>query len=92
MNTIIDPITGNHLNLFSTDGKNLLKQFVKMYQSGGAGRNRPDNLDFERMGSPKYEHGSPKFAPASPTDYRDPSTPPTNDTNTVRGNSSKTKS
>ena len=36
INYIIDPINGNHVSLFSPQGKSLLKQYVKLYQKGGA--------------------------------------------------------
>lgn len=35
MNFIIDPANGTHYELFSTNGKNLLKKYVKYIQSGG---------------------------------------------------------
>ena len=35
MNFIIDPVYGTRYELFSTNGKNLLKQYVKYVQSGG---------------------------------------------------------
>ena len=35
MNNIIDPTNGNHVSLFSSQGKSLLKQYVKLYQRGG---------------------------------------------------------
>jgi hypothetical protein len=35
MNFIIDPVYGTRYELFSTNGKNLLKQYVKYMQSGG---------------------------------------------------------
>ena len=34
-NNIKDPITGNTFSIFSTQGKTLLKQYVKLLQSGG---------------------------------------------------------
>ena len=36
MNNIIDPNTGYSQSIFSIEGKNLLKQYVKLYQKGGA--------------------------------------------------------
>ena len=36
MNHIIDPTNGNRVSLFSSQGKALLKQYVKLYQKGGA--------------------------------------------------------
>lgn len=36
-NNIVDPNTGNTFSIFSTQGKSLLKQYVKLLQSGGAG-------------------------------------------------------
>jgi hypothetical protein len=36
-NNIVDPGTGNTFSIFSTQGKTLLKQYVKLLQSGGAG-------------------------------------------------------
>ena len=47
MNTIVHPVTGEHLSLFSTEGKNLLKQFVKMYQSGGAGEAAAERAKYQ---------------------------------------------
>ena len=35
MNFIIDPANGMRYELFSTNGKNLLKKYVKYVQSGG---------------------------------------------------------
>lgn len=35
MNNIIDPVNGNSYDIFSFEGKNLLKNYVKAFQSGG---------------------------------------------------------
>jgi len=35
MNTIIDPVNGNSYDIFSFEGKNLLKNYVKVFQNGG---------------------------------------------------------
>ena len=36
MNYIIDPQNGNTYSIFSQNGKNLLKKYVNVYQTGGA--------------------------------------------------------
>jgi hypothetical protein len=35
MNNIIDPVNGNSYDIFSLEGKNLLKNYVKVFQNGG---------------------------------------------------------
>lgn len=35
MNNIIDPVNGNSYDVFSFEGKNLLKNYVKVFQNGG---------------------------------------------------------
>ena len=35
MNNIIDPVNGNSYDIFSFEGKNLLKNYVKAFQNGG---------------------------------------------------------
>ena len=42
MNHIIDPTNGNRVSLFSSQGKALLKQYVKLYQKGGAAPPLPE--------------------------------------------------
>ena len=44
MNTIIHPITNVKYSIYSTEGKALLKQYVRMYQSGGLPRPRNDSV------------------------------------------------
>ena len=36
MNNIIDPQNGNTYSIFSQNGKNLLKKYVNLYQTGGS--------------------------------------------------------
>lgn len=36
MNNIIDPVNGNSYDIFSFEGKNLLKNYVKVFQNGGS--------------------------------------------------------
>ena len=38
MNNIIDPVNGNSYDIFSFEGKNLLKHYVKVFQNGGRSR------------------------------------------------------
>ena len=40
MDTIINPINGNTYDILSTEGMQLLKSYIKLYQSGGAGGGR----------------------------------------------------
>jgi hypothetical protein len=35
MNYIIDPVNGNNYDIFSLEGKNLLKNYIKVFQTGG---------------------------------------------------------
>ena len=38
MNNIIDPINGYTYSIFSQNGKNLLKRYINIYQTGGSER------------------------------------------------------
>ena len=45
MNNIIDPVNGNSYDIFSFEGKNLLKNYVKAFQSGGGSLYRVSSSD-----------------------------------------------
>ena len=42
-NKIIHPLTNESLSIFSTTGKNLLKDYVKLFKTGGMNDNNNDN-------------------------------------------------
>ena len=42
MNNIIDPQNGNTYSIFSLNGKNLLKKYVNIYQTGGSNQYKND--------------------------------------------------
>ena len=45
MNFIIDPTTGINHSIFSNNGNSLLKQYINMYQDGGAGKTSEQNQE-----------------------------------------------
>jgi len=52
MNNIIDPVNGNSYDIFSFEGKNLLKNYVKVFQNGGS---RSDLYNTSSFSSEKDE-------------------------------------